>query len=188
MSSLLAIATRMVMAYQFVREPLSREETDRLVNACTAFREKLVVWVLLDTGLRVGELCAMRRGDVLWQEGRIVVWGKGGPYGKRSKRRIVPLTDRARKLLELHLVTSDRMGLTPRTAQRLVKRVADRAMLTKPVTPHVLRHTFAVNCVQRGLSTASLKKILGHDRLETTEIYLNLSPEQAIQEFREKVR
>ena len=66
--------------------------------------------------------------------------------------------------------------------------VANRAMLTKPVSPHVLRHTFAVNCVQRGVSTAALKKLLGHDRLETTEIYLNLSPEQAIQEFREKVR
>jgi len=61
-------------------------------------------------------------------------------------------------------------------------------MLTKPVTPHVLRHTFAVNCVQRGLSTASLKKILGHDRLETTEIYLNISPEDAVQEFRDKMR
>lgn len=61
-------------------------------------------------------------------------------------------------------------------------------MLTKPVSPHVLRHTFAVNCAQRGVSTASLKKIRGHDQLETTEIYLNLSPEQAIQEFREKVR
>ena len=80
------------------------------------------------------------------------------------------------------------MGITVRMAQRVVKRVADRAMITKPVTPHVLRHTFAVNCVQRGVSTASLKKILGHDRLETTEIYLNLSPEQAIQEFREKMR
>ena len=100
----------------------------------------------------------------------------------------MPLTDRARRLLEMQFITSDRMRLTRRTAQRLVKRVADRAMLTKPVTPHVLRHTFAVNCVQRGLSTASLKKILGHDRLETTEIYLNISPDDALQEFRYKMR
>jgi integrase/recombinase XerD len=47
-------------------------------------------------------------------------------------------------------------------------------MITKPVTPHVMRHSFAVNCVKRGVSTASLKKILGHDRLETTEIYYAL--------------
>jgi integrase/recombinase XerD len=175
------------MAYQFVREPLGHEETDRLVNACNSFREKLVVWVLLDTGLRIGELCGLRRGDILWQENRIVVWGKGGPYGKRSKRRVVPLTDRARRLLEMHLVTNDRMSLTVRTAQRIVKRAANRAMITRTVTPHVLRHTFAVNCVQRGLSTASLKKILGHDRLETTEIYLNVSPEDAMGEFFRKV-
>jgi len=175
------------MAYVFVREPLSREETDRLVNACRGFREKLVVWTLLDTGLRVSELCGLRREDVQWQEGRLVVWGKGGPFGKRSKRRIVPMTDKVKKLLEMHFITNDRIGLSARRAQRIVKRVADRAMITKPVSPHVLRHTFAVNCVQRGISTASLKKILGHDRLETTEIYLNLSPEQAIQEFREKM-
>ena len=175
------------MTYVFVREPLSREETDRLLNACQGFREKLVIWTLLDTGLRVSELCGLRREDIHWQENRVVVWGKGGPFGKRSKRRIVPLTDRARRLFEIQFITSDRIRLNVRTAQRIVKHVADRAMLTKPVSPHVLRHTFAVNCVQKGISTASLKKILGHDRLETTEIYLNLSPEQAIQEFREKM-
>ena len=175
------------MAYQFVREPLSREEADRLVNACNSFREKLIVWVLLDTGLRIGELCGLRRGDVLWQENRMVVWGKGGPYGTHGKRRVVPLTDRAKKLLEMHLLTNDRMGLTVRTAQRVVKRVANRAMISKPVTPHILRHSFAVNCVKKGMSTASLKKILGHDRLETTEIYLNISPEDALSEFFQKV-
>lgn len=175
------------MAYQFVREPLSREEADRLVNACNSFREKLIVWVLLDTGLRISELCGLRREDVHWQEDRIVVWGKGGPFGKQGKRRVVPLTSRAKKLLEMHLLTSDRMGLTVRTAQRVVKRAANRAMITKPVTPHTMRHTFAVNCIQRGLSTASLKRILGHDRLETTEIYLNISPEDALGEFFQKV-
>jgi len=175
------------MAYQFVREPLSWEETDRLVNACKGFREKLIVWVLLDTGMRVHELCGLRRQDVHWQESHMVVWGKGGPFGKQGKRRIVPLTERAKRLLEMQFMTSDRMGLNVRTAQRVVTQVANRALITKPVTPHVLRHTFAVNCVQQGVSTASLKKILGHDRLETTEIYLNISPEDALGEFFRKV-
>jgi len=176
------------MTYTYVREPLTREETDRLVNACMSFRESLVVWTLLDTGLRVSEFCNLHRKDILWQEDRIVVWGKGGPFGTRSKRRVVPMNQRVRRLLEIRLMTRSSIGMEVRTVQRLVKRVANRAMVTKSVTPHVLRHTFAVNCVQRGLSTASLKKILGHDRLETTEIYLNLSPEQAIHEFQEKVR
>lgn len=175
------------MAYRFVREPLGSEETDRLVNACRTFREKLVVWGLLDTGLRVSEFCRISRDRVQWQEDRIVVFGKSGPYGVRGKRRVVPLTPRVKRLLEIHLATRDDMGLTVRTVQRLVKRVANRATLTKPVTPHVLRHTFAVNCVKKGLSTASLKKILGHERLETTEIYLNINPEDALAEFRRKI-
>lgn len=48
------------------------------------------------------------------------------------------------------------------------------------------RHTFAMNCIKKGISTRALMEFLGHDRLETTEIYLNLSPEDAIEEFKEK--
>lgn len=55
------------------------------------------------------------------------------------------------------------------------------------VTPHVLRHTFAVSCARAGVSTATLKKLLGQDRLEKPEIYLNISPEDALREFQEKV-
>jgi len=175
------------MSYTFVREPLNNEECDRLVNACRSFKEKLVVWVLLDTGLRVKEFCTLRMDQIHWQENRLVVWGKGGPYGVRGKRRVVPITTRAKKLLEIHFATNESIGFSTRTAQRIVKRVANQAMITKPVTPHVLRHSFATNCVKRGVSTASLKKILGHDRLETTEIYLNICPEDALNEFFQKV-
>lgn len=96
---------------------------------------------------------------------------------------MVPPTAWARQLLEVHFSTNCSIGFSTRTAQRIVKKVANRAMITKPVTPHVLRHTFAVNCVKKGVSTASLKKILGHDRLETTEIYLNVSPGDAPAQF-----
>jgi integrase len=102
------------------------QETDRLVNACHSFQEKLVVWVLLDTGLRVHEFCGLRREHVQWQENCLVVWGKGGWYGHKGKRRVVPLTARARRLLEVHFCTNEGIGLSKRTAQRLVKRVAKR--------------------------------------------------------------
>jgi len=175
------------MAHNYVREPLNSEEYDRLVNACITFRERLAIWTLLDTGLRVSEFCNLKRRDIQWQEKQIVVWGKGGRYGTRKKRRIVPLTVRACRLLETWFTINDRIRLSPRTVQRLVKKVANQARITKPVTPHVLRHSFAVNCVQKGVSTASLKKILGHDRLETTEVYLNICPEDALREFFQKV-
>jgi len=67
-----------------------------------------------------------------------------------------------------------------------MKRMANRAHVSRPVIPHVLRHTFSVAAVQRGISLPALQRLLGHDRLATTEIYLNLSPEHVIQEFREK--
>ena len=54
--------------------------------------------------------------------------------------------------------------------QLLVKRVANRARISRPVTPHVLRHTFAVTGVQKGISLPALQRLLGHDRLATTEI------------------
>ena len=176
------------MAYVFVREPLNSEEYDRLINACITFREKLVVWTLLETGLRVSEFCNLSRKEIQWQEKQVVVWGKGGRFGLRKKRRLVPLPGRVNQLFEIYFATNDRMCFSVRQVQRLVKKVANRARITKPLTPHVLRHTFAVNCVRRGLSTASLRKILGHDRLETTEIYLNICPEDALGEFFQKVK
>ena len=59
-------------------------------------------------------------------------------------------------------------------------------MQLNPVSSHVLRHTFAVAAVQKGISLPALQRLLGYDRLTTTEIYLNLSPEEVIREFKEK--
>ena len=69
---------------------------------------------------------------------------------------------------------------------RFIKRIANKARINRPVSPHVLRHTFAVAAVQKGISLPALQRLLGHDRLTTTEIYLNLSPEDVIREFKEK--
>lgn len=174
------------MAYQYKREPLTGEEATRLANACETYEEKLVVWTLLDTGLRVAELAGLTTKHIDWQQQRLMIYGKGGPYGTKSKRRIVPLTPRVRPLIEHHFALHQTFGMTPRTIQRLMKRVANRANISRPVTPHVLRHTFAVTAVQKGLSLPSLQRLLGHDRLATTEIYLNLSPEEVIREFQAK--
>ena len=115
-----------------------------------------------------------------------MIYGKGGPYGTRSKRRVIPLSTRIHPLIEAHFAVNERFNLTARTIQRLVKRVANHARISQPVSPHVLRHTFSVTAVQKGISLPTLQRILGHDRLTTTEIYLNLSPEHVINEFNEK--
>jgi len=174
------------MPYQYKREPLDDDEVDKLINACDTFHEKFVIWTLLDTGLRLSEFADLKKDNIQWQEKRLVIYGKGGPYGKKTKRRIIPMTERVRKLFEYHFTENNNTGIGKRTVARVVKKVADKAGITKPVSPHVLRHTFAVNCIKKGISTRALQTLLGHDRLTTTEIYLNLSPEDAIREFRDK--
>ena len=174
------------MPYQFKREPLTQDEATRLANACATHDERVVVWTLLDTGLRVSELSGLTKENVDWQLHRLMIYGKGGPYGTKSKRRIVPLSSRVQPLIEGHLALRDDFGKTARTIQRLIKQVANKAKISRPVTPHVLRHTFSVTAVQKGISLPSLQRLLGHDRLTTTEIYLNLSPEEAIKEFHTK--
>ena len=174
------------MPYQYKREPLADDEVNRLTNACETFRDKFVVWTLLDTGLRLSEFAGLKKGNIQWQKRRLVVYGKGGIYGKKSKRRILPMTERVRSLLEYHFAENETVGVSKRTVDRVVKKVANRAGISKPVSPHVLRHTFSVNCIKKGISTRALQSLLGHDRLTTTEIYLNLSPEDIIREFLDK--
>ena len=86
------------MPYQYVREPLTAEESDRLSNACETPTERLVVWTLLDTGLRVSELCELTPKNVLWQQRQLRFKGKGGPHDKKTKVRVVPMSSRVRAL------------------------------------------------------------------------------------------
>jgi integrase/recombinase XerD len=73
-----------------------------------------------------------------------------------------------------------------RTLQRVVARFANRANISRKVSPHVLRHTFSVTAVKKGISLPAVQRLLGQDHLATTEIYLNLSPEHVIREFIDK--
>ncbi len=90
------------MSYEYKREPLIQEEATGLAQACKTHEERLVVWTLLDTGLRVGEFSSLSRDNIDWQGHRLMIYGKGGPYGSKSKRRIVPLTTRVQPLIEGH--------------------------------------------------------------------------------------
>lgn len=139
-----------------------------------------MIWTLLDTGLRVQELSSLTKDDIDWQTHRLIFKGKGG------KRRTVQLTARTRDLLESHISLNDEFNMSVRKIQRIITRVANRAKIRKKCTPHVLRHTFAVTALQKGLSLATLRVILGHSNLQTTAIYLNVSDEEALREFGEK--
>ena len=145
-----------------------------------------MVWTLLDTGLRVSELAGLTRKHIDWQNHQGMIYGKGGIYGTKSKRRLIPLIGPVRPLIDGHFAIHDTIGMRSRTVQRILKRITNKSRINWPVCPHVLRHTFAVAAVQKGISLPALQRLLGHDRLTTTEIYLNLSPEDVIREFKEK--
>lgn len=174
------------MVYQFVREPLRAQEADALCHACESPEEKLIIWTLLDTGLRVSELCSLAQNHILWQQKAIRVSGKSGPHGKKAKIRVVPMAPRIQALLESYFALHDTWFVGPRQVQKIVKRVANRAHIPQDVTPHVLRHTFATLALQKGISLAAVQRILGHDRLTTTAIYLNLTESHVIEEFVQK--
>ena len=96
------------------------------------------------------------------------------------------MSRRLKPLLENFFVLHDKFPWTARTIQRVMKRIANKAGITKPLTPHVLRHTFSILWIHKGGSTHALQGILGHDHLSTTEIYMNMSPEHILQEFQSK--
>ena len=174
------------MAYQYVRQPLRTEEADALSHACETTEEKLILWTLLDTGLRVSELCSLTPQHVLWQQKAFRVLGKGGPSGKQSKQRVVPMSRRIQPLMEYYFALHETWFVGPRQVQKIVKRLANRAKIPQEVTPHVLRHTFATLALQKHISLATVQKILGHDRLTTTAIYLNLTDTHIIEEYEHK--
>ena len=143
-------------------------------------RDAVMVTVLLNTGLRVGELCALRLPDAYISErkGKVTVRaGKGG------KQRVVPLNRRARQMLSqwlLHRPPVDMDALfvgqrssavSARSVQRAVGRLSQAAGLEN-VTPHILRHTFAKSLINQGVTIEKVAALLGHSDLNTTRIYI----------------
>jgi integrase/recombinase XerD len=171
------------MKYEYKREPLTSDEANQLSNSCQTYKEKLIIWTLLDTGLRVAEFCALDKESMDWQTHRLMVRkGKGG------KRRVILLKQaRSRDILESHLANQETMQIEPRTCQKIIRKVANRAKIKRPCSPHVLRHTFAVQALKKGVNIVMLGKMLGHESINTTMIYLNLSPEDVIKEMEDKL-
>ena len=170
--------------YQYKRIPLDEEEQDKLVNACQNHREKFVIYTLLDTGMRVSELAHLKKENIKWQQGLIEIYGKGGIYGKQSKRRTVALSPRAKIILDIQFSMGESIDFSTRTIQRIVKKVAERAGIINKVTPHVLRHTFSINAIRKDVNLRALQEALGHDHISTTEIYLNYSGKNIVEDFK----
>jgi integrase/recombinase XerD len=134
----------------------------------------------------VSEFCAAVPADLDYQANTLRVHGKAGPYGTHKPIRFVPVTDREVLIRLESLLTTGANRVSTRTIQRLMRNVAGRAGFTRKVSPHVLRHTFSVDAIRRGVSVAALQKALGHDNLSSTQVYLNLSAADVVEEFRRR--
>lgn len=165
------------MVFEYKREPLEEDEIQILKKSCQTFEEELIINVLLETGMRVSEFAHLTEDKISWQRGCITTIGKGG------KRRVIPLSKTARFYLTEFFKENKKIDMSSRLIQIKVKTVADRARIIKPITPHVLRHTFAVSYLHRGGNVRALQGILGHSHILTTDVYLNYSGQRVMEDF-----
>lgn len=176
---------------QKLPDVLSVEEIDRLIAAidlskAEGQRNKAMLETLYSCGLRVSELCGLRLTDLHSEEGFIRVRGKG------SKERLIPISPKALKEIRYYL--SDRSHLVPvseedrnilflgRRGRKLsrgmiftiVRDLSVKAGIKKKISPHTFRHSFATHMVSAGADLRAVQEMLGHESIQTTEIYTHL--------------
>ena len=157
-------------------EVLTVEEIDRIIDAIDMAkpegqRNRAIIETLYSCGLRVSELCGLRLSDLYFDEQFIRVEGKGG------KQRLVPISGRAIKELKYWLMDRCR-GWGNRISRimvfHLVKELASRAGITKTISPHTFRHSFATHLLEGGANLRAIQEMLGHESIATTEIYTHI--------------
>lgn len=164
--------------YDSQLEKLLNEKTSE--NVEIELRNKLIIHLLLDTGVRVSELVNIKVHDIDVEERIIKVFGKG------SKERFVFFTSKTKELLINYLIKRKEKAitdnllinykgekLTERSVQKIIKLVGEKIGLD--IHPHLLRHTFATDLLNKGADIRMIQELLGHENLDTTQIYTHVS-------------
>ncbi len=174
-------------------EVLSIMEIDRMqekidLSKPEGRRNKAMVEVLYSCGLRVSELVGLQISNIYRAEGFIQIIGKG------DKERLVPVSQRALKEIDLYLPDRNSLKIQPGNEDILflnrrgrmltrvmvftiIKELASAAGIKKKVSPHTLRHSFATHLVEGGADLRAVQEMLGHESIITTEIYTHLDRE-----------
>ena len=161
---------------------LTESEVVQLLAAAPTDRDRAILMTLYAAGLRLSEALSLQVGDSDSKAMRIFVRaGKGGKerYVMLSQRLLEELRHyfrEARPKLWLFYGAHRDEPIHPRTVQRIVKTAVQKAGLTKPVTAHTLRHSFATHLLERGTSLRYIQELLGHESYKTTLIYTHVSP------------
>lgn len=170
---------------------MSTDELERLMkspkeNTLQSLRDRAMLELLFSTGLRVSELCSLNR-DLDLSRDEFSVRGKG------EKVRVVFLSPESKASIKAYL---DKRGdvddalfiqygkasknvkdlrLTPRSVERIIKKYAAKAGITRKVTPHVIRHSFATDLLENGADLRSVQALLGHSNITTTQVYTHVT-------------
>lgn len=144
-------------------------------------RDRAIMELLYSSGLRVGELVSLKIEDINIPEGTVKVRGKG------NKERIVPIGSYAlnsifeylkkRSIARTPFIFLNKKGgrITSRSVERIVNKYAKLAGISKKVTPHVFRHSFATHLLDRGADLRTVQEMLGHSDIVTTQIYTHVT-------------
>src|SRR5690606_6154845 len=169
---------------------LTREEVEKHFNAPHGVyetRDRAILSRLYTSGLRASELSSHNKEDIDFNDGSATVNdGKGG------RDRVTMTTRETIQLLKDMIYKRTRKGqedkgpalftnryrnrLNPRSIQRIVKQASRDAGITKKVTPHILRHSFAVHSLEEGFNIKEIQQLLGHSSLSSTQIYTEIRP------------
>ena len=169
---------------------LSVEEIDRIMNSVDLSepegqRNRAILEVLYSCGLRVSELISLRISDLFFDEAFIRVIGKG------DKQRLVPIGEPAKRAVQLYLSQTRRAYVSKKAEDILflnrrggklsrqmiflmIKSQCEKAGITKEISPHTFRHSFATHLVENGADLRAVQQMLGHESILTTEIYTHI--------------
>jgi len=178
-------------------ELITEEETERLLDSpnvkdgnLQGLRDKAILELLFSTGLRVSELCSLNCDHI-----REAKSGEFSVRGKGDKIRVVFLSDSATQAIKNYLDKRGDMNealftripksgkvsnktesrLTSRSIERIIKHYAIKSGISKKVTPHTLRHSFATDLLSNGADLRSVQSMLGHANITTTQIYTHIT-------------
>ena len=171
-------------------EVLTVEEIDAIIGAIDLSkpegqRNRAILETLYSCGLRVSELCSLKLSDLYFDEGFIKVEGKG------SKQRLVPISPRAIKEIKYWLADRGHgrikpgfedyvflarwgKGISRIMVFHIIKELAQKSGITKNISPHTFRHSFATHLLEGGANLRAIQCMLGHESIATTEIYTHI--------------
>lgn len=184
---------------------LTEQEIEQIFNNIkietpSGYRNRTILEVLYATGMRISELCGLNFGDLSLDENEIKVLGKG------QKERIVLISNRAKEFLQTYInmvrnlipdinfdktimpdsplfINKSGYRLQPQSVRVSLRELVAKIQLTKKISPHKFRHSFATNLLEKGADLRVVQELLGHASISNTQIYTHVSTERLKQAY-----